>query len=67
MPLLMLMLSVYTVATCDASAATLGDACAYVVVFGDDIAAAISIDVVAFNIFVTRPYICTRIVRTARM
>jgi hypothetical protein len=64
----MLMLLLFVVAACYAFAATLGDVCAYVVVSGNVVVAAISsLFVASFNICVTRSYMCTRIVRTARV
>ena len=57
----MLMLSVFDVVASDVSLASPGDACdEYVVVFGNAPAAAISIAKAAFNMLVTRTYICTR-------
>ena len=62
----MLMLFVFLVAASDDSATTFGDAATFVVV-SSNVATAISTVVVAFNIFVTRAYICTRTVRTVRI
>ena len=74
MLLLMLMLSIFVVVACDASAHTTSDMSdsdasifAYVVVSRNAIDAVISNVVAAFNIFVTRTYIWTRIIRTVRM
>ena len=67
MLLFMLMLSVFAVAACVASVATPCDVCAYVVVSGNANVAAISTVAAAFNIFVTRTYMCTLTVRTVRI
>ena len=63
----MLLLSGFVAVVGDASDATDGDACAFVVVSGNAATATISNVAIAFNIFVTRTYICTRTVRTVRL
>ena len=67
MLLLMLMLSVFDDVACDACVVTAGDACAYVVISGNDVVAAISTIADAFNLFFTRTYMCTRTLRAVRM
>ena len=62
----MLLLSVFATANGDDFAASVGDVATFVVVSGDA-SVAISTAFVAFNIFFTRTYTCTRTIRTIRI